>query len=125
MFRSRLLMAVSLMFWSTTAALAQQLSGSDLRTLLSGQTIHLSAPFGSLPIEYSQDGSMVARSAVMAIFSGIYEDRGLWRIEGDRFCQQWTTWNEGHEQCFTVHRRNDTLLWESNDGMTGTAQASN
>jgi hypothetical protein len=107
------------------AAEAEQLKGPELRTLLSGNTIHLSAPFGSLPIRYSPAGTMVAKSKAMGLFSGVSEDRGSWRIQGNQFCQRWTTWNKGKEQCFTVSRSGGKVRWQSNDGMSGTAVASN
>lgn len=110
---------------SPTSAMAEQLTGSELRDLLAGETINLSAPFGSLPITYSPAGRMVAKSAVMAVFSGIYKDTGTWRINGNSFCQKWKTWNGGREQCFSVRRKGQTLHWKSNDGMSGTAYAAN
>jgi len=123
MLRAAIPIAAALLVGTPQAACAQQLTGTELNELLSGQTIDLSAPFGSLPIEYAADGTMVARSAVLAVFSGIYEDKGTWRIAGDQFCQGWKTWTPGKEQCFTVHRGSTTLHWKSNDGMTGTASA--
>lgn len=104
-------------------AAAQQLSGPELRILLAGKTISLSAPFGSLPIRYSSGGTMVAKSRAMGVFAGVSEDRGTWRIAGNRFCQRWTVWNKGKEQCFSVSRTGTTVRWVSNDGMSGTAYA--
>lgn len=106
-------------------AWADELTGPELRKLFSGETIKLSTPFGALPIKYSPSGSMVAQSAAMAAFSGVYRDTGRWRISGNRFCQKWGTWNGGKEQCFTVRRNGEKLHWTSNDGMSGTAYASN
>ncbi len=103
------------------AASADQLKGGELRTLLAGRTIYLTAPFGALPISYSPAGSMVAKSIAMAAFYGVYKDTGNWRVSGDRFCQKWNTWNGGKEQCFTVTRKNGKLHWRSDDGMSGTA----
>lgn len=104
-------------------AAAQQLNGPELRILLTGKTISLSAPFGSLPIRYSPGGTMVAKSKAMGLFAGVSEDRGSWRIAGNRFCQRWSVWNKGKEQCFTVSRTGTTVRWVSNDGMSGTAYA--
>ncbi len=105
----------------SVSANASQLNSGELRSLLTGKTLYLSAPFGSLPIRYSPEGTMVAKSAAMALFSGVYKDTGRWRISGDRFCQRWKTWNSGKEQCFAVRRKGGTLHWVSNDGMSGTA----
>ncbi|MGQ0456989.1 MAG: hypothetical protein ACT4OU_07995 [Hyphomicrobium sp.] len=102
---------------------AGQLNAAELKILLAGKTISLSAPFGSLPIRYSHSGTMVAKSRAMGLFAGVSEDRGTWRIAGDRFCQRWSVWNSGKEQCFTVTRTGSTVRWVSNDGMSGTAYA--
>lgn len=115
---------------ATSAALsgtasAEQLGAAQLRVLLAGKTIALSAPFGSLPIRYSTGGTMVAKSKAMGLFAGVSEDRGTWRIQGSRFCQRWTVWNGGKEQCFSVTKNGTTVRWTSNDGMTGTAVAMN
>ena len=107
------------------SASAGQLGAAELKILLAGKTISLSAPFGSLPIRYSPGGTMVAKSKAMGVFAGVSEDRGTWRISGNRFCQRWTVWNGGKEQCFTVTRTGTTVRWVSNDGMTGTAYAMN
>ena len=105
----------------TAVAQAEKLGAAELQVLLAGKTIHLSAPFGSLPIRYAPGGTMMARSAAMAVFAGVSEDRGSWRIAGAQFCQRWQVWNQGKEQCFSVVRDGGTLRWTSNDGMSGTA----
>lgn len=104
-------------------AAADTLNGTQLKALLSGRTIYVSAPFGALPISYHPSGTMTARSKAMAALSGgITEDSGTWRIAGNQFCQRWKIWRSGTEQCFSVMRVGSTLRWASNDGMTGTAR---
>lgn len=124
-FRGRVIAAgaVAVFSLNAAAASAEQLNAAELQKLLSGKTISLSAPFGSLPIRYSSGGTMVAKSQAMGLFAGVSEDRGTWRISGSRFCQRWSVWNSGKEQCFTVSRTGSTVRWVSNDGMTGTAYA--
>ncbi len=118
--------AVATAFTSATGPVAaEQLGAVQLRALLAGRTISLSAPFGSLPIRYSPGGTMVAKSKAMGLFAGVSEDRGTWRIAGNRFCQRWSVWNGGKEQCFSVTKTGTTVRWTSNDGMTGTAVATN
>jgi hypothetical protein len=102
-------------------AQAEKLGPLELQVLLAGKTIHLSAPFGSLPIRYATGGTMMARSAAMGVFAGVSEDRGSWRIAGAQFCQRWQVWYMGKEQCFSVVRDGSMLRWTSNDGMSGTA----
>ncbi|HET6390966.1 hypothetical protein [Hyphomicrobium sp.] len=107
---------------SSGTATAGELTGAELHALLAGRTIHISVPFGSLPIRYNPGGTMAAKSKAMAVYSGgITEDHGTWRIAGNKFCQRWKTWQAGREQCFSVSRSGSTLRWASNDGMTGTA----
>jgi hypothetical protein len=108
---------------SAATASAENLTGAQLRILLAGHTIYISAPFGSLPIRYNPSGTMVAKSKAMSIYSGgVEEDHGTWRISGDQFCQRWKLWQSGREQCFSVMRTGSTLRWASNDGMSGTAR---
>ncbi|MDX2306750.1 MAG: hypothetical protein NW216_00765 [Hyphomicrobium sp.] len=120
----RFLLSIAMASIIPAAASAETLSADDLQKTFAGKTIGLSTPFGSLPISYSSGGTMVARSRAMQIYSGHYEDRGTWRIAGNRFCQRWNIWYKGKEQCFTVRRAGSTLKWTSNDGMSGTAYAS-
>jgi hypothetical protein len=124
-FRSVLLAGFAAVSLSTgiQPAAADNLKGSQLRALLAGKTIYVSAPFGALPIRYNPGGTMVARSKAMGVYSGgISEDHGTWHIAGDQFCQRWKVWHGGQEQCFSVMRTGSTLRWASNDGMTGTAR---
>ena len=115
-------LATAAILASAGQAAADNLTGVELRVLLAGRTIHISAPFGSVPIRYNAGGTMFAKSKAMAVFSGgIEEDRGTWRISGNQFCQRWKLWQAGREQCFSVMRTGSTLRWASNDGMTGTA----
>lgn len=121
---ARSLLALTFALAVPGVAVAETLSADELQKTFAGKTISLAAPFGSLPITYSTGGTMVARSRAMQVFSGHYEDRGTWRISGNRFCQRWNIWYKGKEQCFTVSRAGSTLKWTSNDGMSGTAYAS-
>lgn len=107
---------------SAATASAENLTGPQLRILLAGRTIYISAPFGSLPIRYSPGGTMFAKSKAMSVYAGVEEDHGTWRISGDQFCQRWKIWQAGREQCFSVMRTGSTLRWASNDGMSGTAR---
>lgn len=104
---------------------ADPLSGDQVRTLVAGKTLALAAPFGSLPIRYSAGGTMIARSTAMGLYAGVSEDRGTWRIDGNRLCQTWTIWKGAKEQCFSLSRTGSTVRWTSTDGMTGTAYARN
>lgn len=109
----------------TTAATADSMRGNEIRAMLAGKTIYVSAPFGSLPIRYSAGGTMVAKSRAMGVYAGVSEDRGTWRIRGNGLCQRWKTWNKGKEQCFTLVRNGKKISFRSKDGVSGTAVASN
>lgn len=124
-FRNTLRIAtfVASAFATLGPASADNLTGTQLRALFSGNTIYISAPFGTLPIRYNPGGTMVARSKAMGTFTGgVSEDHGTWRIAGNQFCQRWNIWRGGAEQCFSVMRTGSTLRWASNDGMSGTAR---
>lgn len=99
------------------------LSGKELRILLAGKTIHISAPFGTVPVRYSAGGTMSAKSKAMGVYAGVAEDRGTWRISGNQFCQRWNIWKKGQEQCFSVSLTGSKVRWQSDDGSSGTAYA--
>jgi len=109
----------------TAPAWSDGLDGKELRILLAGKTIHISAPFGSVPVRYSAGGTMSANSKAMLAFAGSAKDNGTWRISGNQFCQRWNVWYKGKEQRFSVSKTGNRVQWRSNDGYTGTAYASN
>lgn len=118
-------LAIATISLSATSSDAGQLNAAELQKLLAGKTIHLSAPFGSVPIRYSSGGTMSARSKAMIAYAGISEDRGTWRVRGNQVCQRWSKWNKGGEQCFSVSRTGKSINWVSTDGTSGTAYAAN
>lgn len=121
----KLAAVVALAASGAASAAAETLDGNGLRILLAGKTIRISAPFGSVPVRYSAGGTMSAKSKAMLAFAGAASDTGTWRISGNRFCQRWNTWYGGKEQCFTVTKTGNQVRWQSNDGYSGVAYASN
>lgn len=119
------IVAVAVTGLTAAGVQAGDLSGPELKQFLSGRTIHLSAPFGVLPIRFHAGGTMVARSKLMAVYAGVSEDRGRWYVRGNKVCQRWKIWKKGKEQCFTLSRNGRVVRWRSSDGMSGTAIASN
>ena len=104
------------------------LSGDGLRHAVSGKTVFLSISGFELPISYSANGRMSGKmGAVAASFArgDGAQDRGKWWVEGDRLCQQWSSWMEGKSYCYRLTREGARVNWVRNDGRSGTARIGN
>lgn len=100
---------------------APMLTGDVLRTAVSGKTVYISTPVGSVPIVYRPNGTMQGRSRILAGYSGPETDRGTWWIAKDRLCQRWDVWLDGRQHCYRMQREGNTVHWSRDDGRTGTA----
>lgn len=101
------------------------LSGSGLRTAVAGKTVLISTPVGTLPIVYRPNGTMTARSRVLAGYSGPQTDTGVWWVANDRLCQRWQSWLDGKSHCYKMQVSGTTVHWSRDDGRTGTATITN
>ncbi len=82
---------------STTAG--KWLTGDELKAVMSGATILYKEVTGvPCTINYHEDGSM---SGTLG-FSNEEQDNGRWRIDGDRFCRQWSRWNYAEESAYYI-----------------------
>lgn len=108
---------------ATTQARAEQasLAGSGLRSAVAGKTVFISTPVGALPIVYRANGTMSARSRLMAGYTGPTSDTGTWWIANDRLCQRWHAWLDGKQHCYRMQLSGNTVRWSRDDGRTGTA----
>ena len=111
-----------------TAYAKTALQGDELRKTISGKTVHLNTGMGfELPISYSHNGTMAARTQAMtAKLAGEsrHHDRGKWWIKDQRLCQRWQNWLEGKTYCFVISKSGSTVYWRSNNGQSGTARIS-
>jgi hypothetical protein len=108
-------------------ASARQLTGEEIRELVSGRTVFLSAPFGGeLPLNYRVNGTVDGNG--QAIGLGRFfapRDTGRWFIAGNRLCQQFQSWYNGERLCFTVaDLGNNRIRWVRDNGEQGVARVS-
>ena len=113
--------AVSLLGLGACFAGDPQLEGDTLRKAVSGRTVELETPLGSLPINYRTNGTMQASTIQLAAYTGSTRDRGVWWIVADKLCQRWNNWLGGKSHCFTLRQQGETVEWTRDDGLSGVA----
>lgn len=106
-------------------ALAETLSGSALKSFISGKRIYLAVPLGGeIPLTYRANG--VVDGSGEAAGLGRYmtpTDQGRWWVAGSRLCQKWQQWYDGRTFCFTVTKLGpDRIRWLRDDGKSGVAR---
>jgi hypothetical protein len=115
-------------FAVATPATAEQLSGDELRKLVTGRTIYLAAPLGGeMPLRYSANGTVDGNGAAVGLgrfFAA--RETGRWFMRGDQLCQQFPTWYKGERLCFNVQDLgNNRIRWIRDNGEKGIARVSN
>ncbi|WP_421694339.1 hypothetical protein [Aestuariivirga sp.] len=106
-------------------AVAEPLSGQQLKSFVSGKRIYLAVPLGGeIPLTYRPGG--VVDGSGEAAGLGKYmtpKDRGRWWVDGKRLCQKWQQWYDGRTFCFTVTKMADNRIrWVRDDGKSGVAR---
>ena len=119
-------LGVSLMFAATlaaTPALASQLTGAEIKTTIGGKQVMLKTFWGGFPLRYGSGGAVTGDGTALGLARFFApKETGKWRVSGNRLCQQFPTWYEGRQFCFTLARTNaKTLKWVRDDGYSGTA----
>jgi hypothetical protein len=106
-------------------ASANSLAGEDLRRLVSGRTVYLSAPLGGeFPLKYNPNGSVTGDGQAVGL-GRFYAARetGRWFMQGNNLCQQFPTWYGGTRLCFSVQDMgNRKIRWIRDNGDTGIAR---
>jgi hypothetical protein len=110
---------------SAGGASANTLSGDQLRQLVTGRTVYLSAPLGGeFPLKYRPDGSVSGDGQAVGLgrfFAA--RETGRWFMQGRNLCQQFPTWYSGQRLCFTVQELgNNRIRWTRDNGETGIAR---
>jgi hypothetical protein len=124
--RARGLLFLALAACSVSAqAPASELSGPDLKGLIAGKRVYLSVPAGGeFPLYYRADGEVDGTGEALGL--GRYlkpKDSGRWWVAGSRLCQQWRSWYDGKQFCFTVRSVGaNRIAWQRDDGMSGMAR---
>lgn len=98
-----------------------KLTGEALRRAVSGKTVLIATPIGSIPIRYNSNGTMTGRAPVFVASLGTQRDRGQWWIADDRLCQRWYRWLAAKRHCFKLQHAGPTVYWLRDDGLSGTA----
>ncbi len=94
-----------------------------LRQLVSGRTVHLDTPIGTvIPIEFGEDGRMRGKAGGLAGFLGAPQDEGQWWIEKAKLCQRWNVWFKREQQCLKFKQSGQIINWVSDNGRSGTAK---
>lgn len=104
---------------------AQNLSGTEIKRLVSGQRIFLSTPFGvELPLFYQSNGDVVGNiSGISVARMFTPRETGRWWVQGNALCQKWPTWYNGRQFCFALRKIGESQLsWLRDDGKSGTAR---
>jgi hypothetical protein len=120
--------AVAAMAAMSQPAAARELNGDQLRQLVTGRTVFLSAPLGGeFPLNYKPNGTVTGDGEAVGLgrfFAA--RETGRWFMRGDQLCQQFPTWYSGERLCFTVRDLgNNRIRWTRDNGQTGIARVSN
>lgn len=101
------------------------MSGAEIKRELTGQRIYLKTPLGGeFPLNYRRsgqvdgDGEKLGLGRLMAP-----KDKGRWWVSGNKLCQQWETWYNGRQFCFTLEKTAvGQFRWKRDDGLSGRAR---
>jgi hypothetical protein len=101
------------------------MNGQEIRDRIAGKRVYLAIPLGGeFPLHYKTNGTVDGSGEAVGL--GKYmqpKDSGRWWIAGERLCQQWQSWYEGREFCFTLTDAGpQRLQWTRDDGLTGRAR---
>lgn len=82
----------------------RQMSGEEIRTALTGNTLDGIDADGNYVIYY-------LNSSQMRIAYRGREESGVWRINGNNYCRRWETFGSGKERCVKMFRKGDQIDW--------------
>lgn len=102
---------------------AAELADERLRQMVSGRTVNLDTPIGTvIPIVYGPDGRLSGKAGGLAGYLGAASDEGEWWVEKGRLCQRWKIWFKGTPDCLKFRQSGQVIHWESDNGKSGTAR---
>ncbi|TCK31517.1 hypothetical protein EV667_1627 [Ancylobacter aquaticus] len=105
-------------------AVAEPLSGAEIKERIGGELVRLSTPYGvTLPLIYRDDGVVSGDLSGFSVGAMLApREEGRWWVKDDRLCQKWPTWYDGRTYCFTITSLGPTkIAWTRDDGLSGTA----
>jgi hypothetical protein len=100
---------------------SSKLEGDTLKKAVSGKTVHLATPLGTLPIRFRMNGTMSGTAGELAAYTGSAADSGRWWVSSEKLCQRWQTWLDRKIYCFTLRQEGRDVHWVRNDGLSGKA----
>ena len=106
-------------------AVAEPLSGPEIKDRIGGELRRLSTPYGlTLPLVYRDDGVVSGDLSGFSIGALLApREEGRWWVKDDRLCQKWPSWYDGRTHCFTITSLGpDKIAWTRDDGLAGTAE---
>lgn len=96
------------------ASAQDHLSGDEVRKLITGNTLQGNFMTNVLTMVFYGDG--VVRGAIGLTGS----DSGTWRIDGDKYCNQWVTYFNGVDKCYVwVPQGDDRYVLQNVDEFRG------
>jgi hypothetical protein len=117
-------MAIAVPLAALKVEAADTLTDAQLRGMIAGKRIYLSAPGGEFPMNYRPNGVVDATGEAIGLGRFAQPtDSGRWWIRDNRICQQWTSWYDGKVFCFAVKATGPgRITWQRDDGASGTAR---
>ena len=89
-------------------AASRPLGTDDIRTLLTGNTVH-GTWAGREYFSYFE-----ANGSTTYVEPGKPSSQGRWQAAGDKYCSKWG--EMGSETCYALEMDGDTLLWVTSEG---------
>ena len=105
-------------------AVAEPMSGAEIREKIGGELVRLSTPYGiTLPLVYRDDGVVAGDISGFSVGAMLApSEEGRWWVKDDRLCQKWPSWYDGRTYCFTITLLGpNKIAWTRDDGLSGTA----
>lgn len=94
-----------------------------LHRMVTGKTVHLDTPVGTvIPISYKDDGTMQGEAGSLASYLGARIDHGKWWVANGQLCQKWTIWFDRDQVCMKLKQSGRVVHWSADNGKSGTAR---
>lgn len=105
-------------------AVAAPLSGEEIKSAIGGKQVMLKTTWGGFPLRYATSGRVTGDGTALGLARFFApKETGKWWVAGNKLCQQFPTWYNGKQFCFTLSRQNSSgLIWVRDDGYSGTAK---
>jgi SH3-like domain-containing protein len=107
---------------SAATAEPARLDEDAIKASLAGAKVAFDSPLGiTVPVEFGTDGLVSGETMALAAVLGAAKDRGRWWVADGKLCSKWFRWFDAEQRCAIVSRDGDRLVFNADDGKTGTA----